>query len=108
MFASLVRDSEIFELVTRPSLALSVFRLRSDQHGDDLNVRNTLNRAFWTRLSERRELFLTQTVLNDVFCIRFAVGAARTTEEHVRGAFKILREEGEATLGEAARIEKGV
>ena len=38
-------------------------------------------------------MILTQTTLNGIFCIRFAVGAARTEISHIEGAFKNIQEE---------------
>ncbi|KAG9102848.1 hypothetical protein FRC06_000962 [Ceratobasidium sp. 370] len=61
---------------------------------------NALNRAFYARLSARKTLLLTQTDLAGTFCVRFAVGAVRTEERHVREAVDILVEEAQATLRE--------
>jgi aromatic-L-amino-acid decarboxylase len=61
---------------------------------------NALNRAFYARLSARKTLLLTQTDLSGTFCVRFAVGAVRTEEKHIREAFNVLVEEAQATLGE--------
>lgn len=43
---------------------------------------------------------LTQTKLNETFCIRFAIGAARTKAEHIDNAWKILQEEAEHTISQ--------
>lgn len=61
---------------------------------------NALNRAFYARISARKTLLLTQTDLSGTFCIRFAVGAVRTEEKHIREAFDVLTEEAQATLAE--------
>ncbi|KAG8746154.1 hypothetical protein FRC10_006020 [Ceratobasidium sp. 414] len=61
---------------------------------------NALNRAFYARLSARKTLLLTQTDLAGTFCVRFAVGAVRTEERHIRDAMDILVEEAQATLRE--------
>ncbi|EIN03898.1 hypothetical protein PUNSTDRAFT_55958 [Punctularia strigosozonata HHB-11173 SS5] len=97
-FADLVRGSSVLELVTTPSLALSVIRVSpsiSKMSAQELNV---LNRVFWSRVSSRPEIYLTQTDLNGVFCVRFAVGSLMTTEEHIKQAFNILTEEAEEAL----------
>ena len=41
---------------------------------------------------------LTQTELNGTFCLRFAVGATRTNESHVKLAYKLLSKEGQLTI----------
>ncbi|KAG9126716.1 hypothetical protein FRC07_002259 [Ceratobasidium sp. 392] len=61
---------------------------------------NALNRAFYTRLSARKTLLLTQTDLAGTFCVRFAVGSVRTEEKHIREAVDVLIEEAQATLRE--------
>lgn len=93
----LVRSSSIFRLVTEPSFALSVFRIvpSGDVTEADLNA---LNQSFYSKISARHDIWLTQTKINDVFCIRFAVGAARTTKDHIDKAWKLLNEEAEITL----------
>jgi aromatic-L-amino-acid decarboxylase len=98
-FASMIRSSTQFSLVTPPSYALSVFRL--DPKGNqplDTESLNELNRLFYGRISARNDVLLTQTELNGIFCIRFAVGSARTEESHIRRAFDLLCAEAELTI----------
>lgn len=52
---------------------------------------------------------LTQTILNGVYCIRLAVGAARTNETHIKKACELLDREAKlaiAAYGEQAIIEE--
>lgn len=102
MFSNLIRTSVLFELVTEPSLALSVFRLclADTRTPAVLEEVNALNKTFYTRLCSRSDIYLTQTDLNGTFCIRMAIGAVLTEQYHIEAAFKILEEEGEATLRE--------
>lgn len=64
----------------------------------DLKSLNDLNRLFFGRLSARPDIMLTQTTLNGVFCVRFAVGAARTTEAHIQKAFTLIEKEAELAI----------
>ena len=59
---------------------------------------NNLNRYFFRRLSARRDIMLTQTSLNGMFCIRFVVGATRTNEGHIQDAYNIIIEEAKSTI----------
>ncbi|CAE6446326.1 unnamed protein product [Rhizoctonia solani] len=61
---------------------------------------NALNRAFYARISARKNILLTQTDLTGTFCIRMAVGTVRTEEKHIQEAFELLVEEAQLTLGE--------
>ena len=99
-FAERIRASPIFVLVTPPSFALTVFRLLpgSGDSTTELGVANTLNRAFYSDLQARPNIALTQTSLGGVFCVRFAVGAARTEESDIDNAWEIIKEVGENIL----------
>ncbi|KAK2463954.1 hypothetical protein APHAL10511_004005 [Amanita phalloides] len=100
-FAELVRHSDILELVTDPCLALSVFRLNpANNLGATFSLAelNKLNRIFYDRISARRDILLTHTVLNGIACIRFTVSAYRTRERHVEKAFKLLQDEGHIAI----------
>ncbi|KAI8990725.1 aromatic-L-amino-acid decarboxylase [Trametes punicea] len=106
-FISLVRGTPDLELVTTPSLALSVFRLKLpssvllQKHEDRLAAQNDLNRAFHARISaESDKIFLTQTMLNDTFCVRFAVGAQGTRKEHVDRAWELIEANAHAATQE--------
>jgi len=94
VFAESVRKHpELLELVTPPSLSLSVFRITPGAiPGLGADKLNALNELYYRRLNERNELMLTQTELNGVYCIRFAVGAQRTERNHVEAAFDICLE----------------
>ncbi|KAI0643877.1 aromatic-L-amino-acid decarboxylase [Trametes meyenii] len=107
-FAALVRASPHFELVTPPRLALSVFRVvlpASASPGDADAATNDLNRAFYAHVSGAGDkLFLTQTKLNDAFCVRFAVGAQRTRREHVDAAWAIIQASARAATEEWLKL----
>ncbi|KZT18495.1 hypothetical protein NEOLEDRAFT_1143320 [Neolentinus lepideus HHB14362 ss-1] len=93
-FASYIRDSPDFAFVTQPSFALTVFRLEPKMPEPlSLQSLNSLNRIFYSRLSARHDVLLTQTQLNGVFCIRLAVGAARTDDTHIKHAYDVMVEE---------------
>ncbi|KAF8895716.1 pyridoxal phosphate-dependent transferase [Gymnopilus junonius] len=102
-FVNLIEFSEDLSLATQPSLALTVFRVvpkpRSpEQATPSAESLNDLNRIFYGRLSARHDIMLTQTSLNGMFCVRLAVGAARTTEEHIRNAYNIVEKEAKAAI----------
>ncbi|KAH8086014.1 pyridoxal phosphate-dependent transferase [Cristinia sonorae] len=108
-FATLVRGSSNFSLVTEPSFALTVFRIVPPSVTDPIasqTLLNSLNQSFHARISARHDIWLTQTMINGIFCIRFAVGAARTTKAHIDKAWKLINEEAEvvlANLGQEGR-----
>ncbi|KIY66904.1 hypothetical protein CYLTODRAFT_422989 [Cylindrobasidium torrendii FP15055 ss-10] len=100
IFVKLVENSSVLELVTPPSFALSVFRIAPRPEGKPLTLEaiNSLNRFFFGRISARNDIYLTQTMLNDVYCIRLAVGSMLTTAEDIQGAFDIIKKEAELAL----------
>ena len=101
-FADLVRKSDVLELVIEPFLALSVFRLTPGRL-TTTNESNELNRIFNRRISDRHDILLTETNLNGIVCIRFAVGAYRTKDKHIHHAFQLLLNEGKIAIDEWKR-----
>lgn len=83
--------------MTEPALTLTVFRL-SPEPEHSLEALNALNRIYHERISSRGDIIVVPTSVNGIFCIRFAIGAQRTTERHVRDAYDILEEEARLAL----------
>jgi aromatic-L-amino-acid decarboxylase len=102
LFVELINSSDDLDLVTEPSLTLSVFRLvpkpALHQPEHSLQSLNDLNRIYHSRLSSRNDIFLVQTNINGISCIRFAIGAQRTTEKHIQDAYKILEDEAQLAI----------
>ena len=72
IFAESVRKHpESLELVTPPSFSLTVFRIApSAVPGLSADKLNDVNQSYYRMLNERKDLMLTQTVLNGVHCVR--------------------------------------
>jgi len=81
-FARWVRESEDYELAVEPPLNLVCFRHRA---GDEFN------RKLMDALNRSGELFLTHTVLNDRFTLRFSIGGTNTRARHVSRAWERIR-----------------
>ena len=102
----------MLSLVTAPSLALSVFRIdpkttSPDQPALSLEALNAINKLFYARISARKDILLTQTILNGVFCIRFAIGAERTEVFHIKQAYNLLQKEAQLALALGMGINGG-
>jgi aromatic-L-amino-acid decarboxylase len=83
-FEGRVRDEPGWELCApRP---FSVVCFRRDGSDDD-------NAALLERVNARGEIFISHTKLGGRYVLRLAVGSPRTTEEDVRLAWDVLREE---------------
>jgi aromatic-L-amino-acid decarboxylase len=81
LFASLVEESDDWELVAPQRFSLVVFRKRgSDEENEEIVER--ANRS--------GEIFLSHTKLGGRYAIRLAIGNARTTEADVRRAWEVL------------------
>ncbi|KIJ40178.1 hypothetical protein M422DRAFT_210014 [Sphaerobolus stellatus SS14] len=102
-FNALVESSPQFEIVTPPSITLTVFRLlpSTDSGVDksDTEAVNQLNQMYQRRL-HAADLFLTQTDVNKMFSIRLVIGSTRTEEEHIQRAFEIMVREIGPTIEE--------
>ncbi|KAG8942318.1 hypothetical protein FRC03_003326 [Tulasnella sp. 419] len=97
-FESLMKTSKLFEVVTPRSFALVVFRVVPpvglESKAPTLEDINKINRAFHSLLSARsKEVFIIQTDLAGMYCLRFVVGAERTQASDVDHAFKVFQEE---------------
>ena len=72
IFAERVREHpELLELVTPPSFSMSVFRIAPSAVPEfSADEVNNLNELYYRRIDERKDLWLTQTNVNGVHCIR--------------------------------------
>ncbi|KAG8888279.1 hypothetical protein FRB98_008025 [Tulasnella sp. 332] len=106
LFASLIKSSPSFEIVSPPSFSLVVFRIipsslnPSSTPPNTLDSLNKLNRIFFHHVSIRPDIFIIQTDLQGMFCLRMAIGAARTEGTHIHAAVKLLQEEADRALKE--------
>jgi len=82
-FAQWVRDSAHFELRAPAPLNLVCFAHRS---GD------AFNRELLERLNQSGRIYLTHTILDGRFTLRFCVGQTHTEREHVRHAWELIQE----------------
>lgn len=82
-FAGWVAASDDFELAVRPPLNLVCFRHKA---GDEAT------RALLERLNASGKLYLTHTVLNNKYTLRFCVGQTMTEAVHVRRAWELIQD----------------
>ncbi|KAG8997249.1 hypothetical protein FRB94_007779 [Tulasnella sp. JGI-2019a] len=107
LFASLVKSSPSFEVVTPPSFSLVVFRVIPPPNRTvqtSLESLNQLNKTFFKHISTRPNVFIVQTDIHGMYCLRMAIGAARTEDRHIHAAFKIFEEGAETALKEWASM----
>jgi aromatic-L-amino-acid/L-tryptophan decarboxylase len=82
-FASWIARSDVFRLIVPPPLNLVCF---AHQAGDDFN------RQLLDRLNRSGKVYLTHTILNGVFTLRFCVGQTHTQSRHVEAAWQLLQD----------------
>jgi aromatic-L-amino-acid decarboxylase len=83
LFASLVESDPRFEIVAPVRFSTVCFRLKSD---DD-----AANQAIVDRVNASGKIFISHTRLNDKLTMRFSVGNIRSTENHIRLAWELVR-----------------
>src|SRR5882762_594174 len=81
-FARWIEAADDFELVAPAPLNLVCFAHRS---GDDFN------RALLEQLNQSGKVYLTHTVLNGRYALRFCVGQTHTEAGHVRAAWELIQ-----------------
>lgn len=99
-FANLIRArSDLFEIVTKPAFALTVFRIKDPQAPHESNgvapiqtseVADGITKKVYELINSRGEIFITSTVVDGVFVIRVVSANPLAEEKYVRNAFNIL------------------
>lgn len=102
-FADLIRSrSDLFDIVTKPAFALTVFRVKSPQatvvangsassavvQPDDES--NALTKEVYELINERGEIFITSTIIAGVYSIRVVSANEAAEEKYIRRAFDII------------------
>ncbi|KAK4152506.1 hypothetical protein C8A00DRAFT_44455 [Chaetomidium leptoderma] len=90
--------SDLFEIVTGPSFALTVFRLAAKEEGASLEERNALTRALYAKVNATGKMWLTSTELDGRFAIRLMTAVRTTEKEHIDMAVKTLVEVAEDVM----------
>jgi aromatic-L-amino-acid decarboxylase len=89
VFAGWVTEDERFELVAPVPFSTVCFRLA----GGSAAASEARNQRLLAAVNARGPVFLSHTKLAGGYVLRVAVGNIRTTEEHLRTAWRLLREE---------------
>ncbi|KAM7206879.1 aromatic-L-amino-acid decarboxylase [Naviculisporaceae sp. PSN 640] len=85
---------DLFEVLTGPSFALTVFRMV----GETEEVRNERTKRLCEGINGSGRVWVTSTVLDGRFAIRFMTGVRTTEGKHVEGAFKLIVEVAEGIV----------
>lgn len=110
-FAELVRGrSDIFEIVTKPAFALTVFRIKNPQVANGSangvtvvqkdEVADAITKKVYELINASGEIFITSTVIDGRYVIRVISASPMAEEKYVRNAFDILVRTTEEVLQE--------
>ncbi|KAF7715062.1 Aromatic-L-amino-acid decarboxylase family protein [Penicillium ucsense] len=116
-FADLVRGrSDLFEIVTKPAFALTVFRIRGSNpanghanghsNGQSTGVSavrkddaaDLVTRQVSEAINSRGEIFITSTVIDGIYVIRVVSANPMAEEKYVRNAFDVVVKTAEEIL----------
>ncbi|KAJ4390763.1 hypothetical protein N0V93_004361 [Gnomoniopsis smithogilvyi] len=87
MFAGLVKGRrDLFEIVTGPVFALTVFRMV----GKDAESANARTKRLYEEVNATGRIWVTSTVLEGRFAIRVMTANRQTEEGHVRAAWELI------------------
>jgi aromatic-L-amino-acid decarboxylase len=87
LFAAWVDGSVEFERLAPVPFSVVCFRARADHDVDAFNER------LLEAVNSTGEMFISHTRLHDEYALRLAIGNLRTTEVHVRDAWKLIQEQ---------------
>lgn len=110
-FADLVRGrSDLFEIVTKPAFALTVFRIKNPQAANGSangvtvvqkdEVADGITKQVYELINARGQIFITSTVIDGIYVIRVVSANPMAEEKFVRNAFDILVRTTEEVLQE--------
>ncbi|KAH8681483.1 pyridoxal-dependent decarboxylase-like protein [Xylariales sp. PMI_506] len=100
-FAGLVRGrSDLFEIVTGPRFALTVFKVRGKGEAPTLEEQNAITKKVHEAVNADGKIFLSSTVVGGVFAIRHCPATPFVEEKHVVEHFRILADAAEKALAE--------
>jgi aromatic-L-amino-acid/L-tryptophan decarboxylase len=88
-FAGRVDNDPDFELLAPAPLATVCFRF-NPQIADEEKL-NSINRQLLDEINNTGDVFLTHTLLDGKFAIRFVVGQTRTEKQHIDKAWAIIK-----------------
>ncbi|KAF8456102.1 pyridoxal phosphate-dependent transferase [Kalaharituber pfeilii] len=115
VFTELVKSrDDLFEIVAEPRFGLTVFRVRlgvgaSKAEGGEAEKRaNAITKEVYEKVNAGREVYLTSTVLGNIYAIRVVTGSPRAEEESVRKAFELLVKAVGEVIGQGQLDANGV
>ena len=89
---------DLFEILTGPAYTLTVFRMAGQTPDASLEERNALTKALCERINSSGKMWVTSTMLDGKFAIRFMTANHTTQREHVENAFKWILEAAEEVV----------
>jgi aromatic-L-amino-acid decarboxylase len=84
-----LRTIRYMEILAEPSLSLTAFRLAPP--GRSADALNALNRALMDRVNDRKNVYLTGTMLRDRFALRICVLSFRTHRDRMEQCLADIR-----------------
>lgn len=97
MFAGLVKGrGDLFEIVTGPVFALTVFRMV----GEDVERANARTKKLYEAVNATGRIWVTSTVLEGKFAIRVMTANRQTEDGHVRAAWELIESTAERIVKE--------
>ena len=103
-FAALVRTRpDIFQIISGPSFALTVFNIVPKYEGKD--AQDKITKEVYELVNKRGEIYITHTVVDGVYAIRVVSANPMAEEKNIRRAFEILVETTEEVRDGRAKKE---
>jgi aromatic-L-amino-acid decarboxylase len=92
LFASWVKQDPDFEQIGEAELATVCFRQLQGPGSQAQADLDALNRELLSRVNATGKAFLTGTTLKDRYVLRLSLGHLTSTEDHLRGAWRLIQE----------------
>ncbi|RFU34008.1 hypothetical protein B7463_g2300, partial [Scytalidium lignicola] len=98
LFAELLQTrKDLFEIITGPNFALTVFNIVPNKSGKEEQDRIT--KEVYELVNKRGEIYITSTVVDGIYAIRVVSANPLADEKNIRKAFEILVKTAEEIKG---------
>ena len=94
LFESFIHSDDRFELAVPRNLNVVCFRLKQR----DTELMNKMNKALLDKINASGKVFLSHTLINSTFVLRFVCGQTNVNEKHIHRAWDVILSAAETIL----------
>ncbi len=90
LYSKIVKEND-FEITTNQNINMINFRLNPIKKSLSNNELNDLNRKFIKKLNDSGKIYLSHTMVRDIYSIRMPIGNSYITKKNVDDSWKLIK-----------------